>query len=97
MKGRRLVVVDAQDLLNLLTMYTDGDVPLDAELLDIAVSPYLERMIAFLVRSSQWKEAPIDPVQGLVKPLIVRYEGKKCLSWHSNPEEPYEWKERSNK
>ncbi|MBW1723682.1 MAG: hypothetical protein JRJ78_16740 [Deltaproteobacteria bacterium] len=39
--GRRILVVSVEDLLNLLTHYTDGDVPLDAEPLFVGFNKYL--------------------------------------------------------
>lgn len=95
--GKRLIVIDADDLIALLTFYTDGDVPLDTELITIGFSPYLERYVLLQTTSAQWKEAPINPKLGVVEPLIVRYEGKKTLSWNNNPGEEYEWKPISQK
>ena len=91
--GRRIVVVDVEDLLNLLTHYTDGDVPLDAEPLFIGFNRYLERMVGIFVRSAQWRHARVDPTTGVAKPLHIRYEGKRVMSWHQQPGEPTIWKD----
>jgi len=91
--GRRILVVSVEDLLNLLTHYTDGDVPLDAEPLFVGFNKYLQRMVGIFTRSRQWRHARVDPVTGVAKPLHIRYEGKKIMSWHQRPEEPTTWKE----
>jgi hypothetical protein len=91
----RLVVLRADDLKNLLTVYTDGAVPLDAELTEVSVHPYMERSINLTMKSKQWQETTYDPVLRRLRPLLVRYEGKKTLSWHQKKEEEYNWKETS--
>lgn len=95
--SERLIRIKADDLLNLLTVYTDGDVPLDAELTDISINKFLERSIIFTMRSKQWRETAYDVTLGKLRPLIVRYEGKKTLSWHQKKEEPYDWKNFTTK
>ncbi len=95
--SKRLVVIKADDLKNMLTVYTQGDVPLDTELKEIAVNEHLQRMIIFTMGSKQWKETTYDPVLGKLRPLLVRYEGKKTLSWHQKPDEPMQWKDFSKK
>ena len=91
--SERLLVIDGNDLKNLLTVYTDGAVPLDAELIEIAVNAFLKRTIIFTMKSSQWGKTTYDVTTKKLRPLLVRYEGKKTLAWHQNPDEAYEWKD----
>jgi hypothetical protein len=93
--SERLIVINAEDLTNLLTVYTDGDVPLDAKLKEIAINKFFDRTILFEMESSQWKETSMDLNTGKIRPLIVRYDGKKTLSWHQKKDEPYQWREFS--
>ena len=93
--SERLLVISANDIKNLLTVYTDGDIPLDANLKEISINKFFTRTIIFIMESSQWKETSIDLNTGRLRPLIVRYDGKKTLSWHQKKDEPYEWKDFS--
>jgi hypothetical protein len=88
--AQRLIVFDAQSLLQLLTHYSDGkDLPLDGELQAAGVNRLLDRMVGLVVRSKEWTED---------SPLTVRYEGKKILTWTQDPGGPGpEWREAQTK
>jgi len=84
--GTKLLVIDGQSLLNLLTHYTDGAIDLDAKLLSVGVSQFLGEWIGLEVESSQWKDEKI-PGMDAYYPLHVRYEGKKIMKWGRKGEE----------
>lgn len=84
--AQRKIIFDANSLVKLLCHYTqdhDDQIPIDAELVHAAVSPILQRWIAFTLRSNEWK-APT--------PLHIRYEGQKTMSWGGGKESPIVWK-----
>ncbi len=68
----KMFVFEPQDLARLLTHYTDGLVPLDAEVRNVGVNPYLNRFIGLEIASKEWDTS---------EPLHLRYEGKKVMSW----------------
>ena len=83
----RTIYIDADSILKLLTHYSDGDVPLDAELQGAGVSRWLGRWIGLVVKSDQWAhDSGAIANDGGLKPLHVRYEGKKVLSWKGGDE-----------
>ena len=88
----QIIYFDADSLLRLMTHYTEGEVPLDSKLIEAGVSAKLGRWIGLLVESDEWKGIELDVVGGGLKPLQVRYEGKKVLSWGANGD-PLDWKE----
>lgn len=65
-------VFSADSLLKLLTHYSDGAVPLDAELRFAGVNRFLQRMVCLEASSKEWTDA---------SPLHVRYEGKKTAAF----------------
>jgi hypothetical protein len=73
MAGYKLFVFDPRDLVRLMTHYTDGEVPLNAEVSNVLFHPQLERMMAIEVMSNEWET---------MTPLHIRYTGKKVMSWH---------------
>ena len=93
--SERLVVIDAKDIVSLLTVYTDGDVPLDAELKEISINKYFVRTLLLIMESKQWKETTYNTETKRLRPLLVRYDGKKTLSWHQKEQEEYDWKDFS--
>jgi hypothetical protein len=80
--AQREIHFDAQSALRLLTHYTDGDLPLDSELAFAGVSPRLQRWLCFGIASREWTQ------EELAKPLHVRYEGRKVMSWSKNSSDP---------
>lgn len=89
--GSKLIIMDGQSLLNLLTHYTDGAIDLDAKLINIGISEYIESWIGLTVESAHWKDEKL-PNQDAYGPLHIRYEGKKMLTW-GQKNTPYEWKD----
>jgi len=49
--NRQLLIFDGDSLLKLLTAYYDGDVPLDAKLLTVGTSQFLQRWVGLMVES----------------------------------------------
>jgi hypothetical protein len=91
--NQKRIVFTPNSLLKLLTHYTDGAVPLDCECLSVSVNPAMERMIAIDCKSDNWCDTiESDTTPGVLKPLEVRYEGKKTMSWGGQHQE-LEWKE----
>lgn len=88
--AERQIVVSADSILKLLTSFTDGQVPLDAELRAAGVSRTLGRWVGLLVASEQWGGPEI--FGGGLQPLHIRYERKKLLQWDEKGT-PAEWKE----
>src|SRR5690242_8879318 len=80
MSGSKVIVVDAHDLVKLWTHYSEGKMPLDAELNALAVDTRLPRQIAFIVTSKQWQDEPAAG-QDYYNPLHLRYDQKRCMSW----------------
>jgi hypothetical protein len=85
--GTRLIIFDANQILKLLTHYTDGQVPLDAELLSFGVSQFMERWLGLECRSSQWVDGTPIGSDGL-SPLHIRYEGKRLMSLGNLTDQP---------
>ncbi len=84
----RMIVVDANSILRLLTHYSDGAaVPLDAELRTVAFHPKLNRYI--LLQFETEEEGPA--VQQ------VRYEGKKILVWGGERDAPPIWEDAGDR
>ena len=91
--AQKRIVFDPQSVIALLTHYTDGTVPLDTIVKGVKVSPALQRMLAFECESAQWTDTiESDKTPGVLSPLVIRYEGKKTLSWGGKHQE-MEWKE----
>ena len=91
--GIKRIVFDLDTALALLTHYSDGAVPLDADVRGLGVSKLLGRYIGFKVASAQWRDAdlPLDP-SGMLPPLDIRWEGDKVLKW-SERGSPVTWEE----
>jgi len=88
--AERQIIIDADSILKLLTHYTEGQVPVDAELKAAGVSKFLGRWIGLVVASEQW-DAQTFP-DGSLQPLHIRYESKKLLQWDEKGTPP-EWKD----
>lgn len=71
--AQRKVFFDIQSLLNLLTHYTEGKVPSDAEVKIAGPHSILSGWFAMVLASRQWPKGSHD------KPLVFRYEGKRNI------------------
>jgi hypothetical protein len=86
--AQKRIIFDPQSLISLLTHYTDGKVPLDTIVKGVKVHPELNRTIGFECESAQWSNTiESEKSPGVLAPLVVRYEGKKTLSWGGKHEE----------
>ena len=87
MPYQKMFVFDPQDLVRLLTHYTDGLVPLEAEVGTVGFNPLLTRFVGIEVISDEWDTSD---------PLHLRYDGKKTMSWSKGDkvEHPL-WEERN--
>jgi hypothetical protein len=73
MATERLVIFDAEAVLRLLAHYDQGEnLPMDVELLNVGVSPFVQRWIGFECRSNKWQGGKLLPGGGL-SPLHMRY------------------------
>lgn len=90
--AKRLLILDPQSLIRLLTHYTDGEVPLDTEVRSIGQSPYLQRLFMFDCVAGDWPNAQLAPNNLGYYPLHFRYIGRKTLSW-GGPKDEYQWKQ----
>lgn len=88
MSGSKLIQFDANDFCKLLTAYSEGLVPLDFELKHVAVDTRLKRQIAFIGESKQWQDEPM-PGKDEYAPLVLRYEGKRIMSWGRKGTDPF--------
>ena len=87
------IIFDADTLIRLLTAYYDGEVPLDAKVRNVGVSPFLNRWIGIEVESEQWGDVPELPIAGGgMAPLHLRYEGRRNMRWSkSDGDKPINW------
>lgn len=96
--SQRLIVFEPNDLLRLITHYTDGAVPLNGQVRNVAVSTRLPRWIGLEVESDEWANdegAILRGPGGLElgqRPLHIRYEGKKIVSW-GGPQDEMQWRQ----
>jgi len=86
MPNTRLYIFEANSLLKLLTHYSEGEVPLDCELIEVGVHPQLQRMISLKARSKEWSETRELMGSGELWPLTFRYEGKRTMKWTDKAE-----------
>lgn len=92
----RLVEFDVASLLKLLTHYSEGAVPLEAEVRNVQISRFLPRWIALVVDSPSWEGTPFEKGDGYngIEPLHVRYEGKRiCVI--DNLKDPIAWSDEN--
>lgn len=88
--AQRQLIVDDESILQLLIHYSDGkDIPLDSVLKGVGFSAVLGRLIGLEVESAKW-HGPTIGTDGM-RPLTVRYEGKKILTWANDGSTP-EWR-----
>ena len=88
----QLVIFDEQSLLQLLTAYYDGLIPLDAKLLQVGTSQFLQRWVGMWIESDQWpeSEAITGAAEGL-EPLHLRYEGRRIMQWSKKAGDEIDW------
>ncbi len=82
MAGQRLIIIDANDLLELFkhyTAYADENIPIDGEVKNVGFHHGLPRYIKFLV-SGKWT-APERHAGGGMDPLHIRYTGGRVMTW----------------
>ena len=94
MAGSKLIVFDANDFVKLLVHYTEGRVPIDAELKSLGVGTRMKRQIGMLLRSEQWPREELDASGNFYHPLHIRYEGKKIMSWGKKGSEVF-WQDQN--
>ena len=90
--NRQLLIFDGDSLLRLLTSYYDGEVPLDAKLLTVGTSQFLQRWVGLMVESAQWGDGDdIGDGKSGMHPLQLRYEGKRNMSWSKKDGDDIKW------
>lgn len=89
MAGKKEYFFSPNSIIRLLTHYTDGAVPMKGEVKDMLVNPYLGRVIGLLVESNEWQDED-------VKPLHVRYDGKRIATWTQDGSEQHMEFEQKN-
>jgi hypothetical protein len=88
----RLVEFDLKSLVNLLTHFTDGEIPLDCEPKQFMASQYLPRWICLILESKDWSDTPLATAgYGGQEPFIIRYERKQLLQWQGKDHEYAQW------
>ncbi len=88
MSGCKVICFDARDFCKLLTVYSEGRLPLDFELDHVGVDTILTRQIAFIGRSKQWQDEML-PGKTAYAPLMLRYEGQRIMSWGRKGTDPF--------
>lgn len=78
---------DINDFVNLLTHYTDGEVPPDAEVLNFGPSTRLQNWYGILVRTKEWPNA-FEVSPGLYEPFHFRFEGDRILTMNDTHDGP---------
>lgn len=76
--NQRLLIFHPTDILRLLCHYSDGAIPLTAEVKQVGISQIFQRLIIFFVESPEWKEGT-----GVADPMVIEYVGRKTISWDS--------------
>lgn len=91
--AQRKVIFEVSSLMQLLTAYYDGLVPLDAKVLNIGISDHFNRWVGFLIESEQWSsDADIKALTDGQHPLFLRYEGRRNMAWSkSDGPAPITW------
>jgi hypothetical protein len=84
------IIFEGDTLVKLLTAYFDGEVPLDAKILNVMVSPVLNRWIGIEIESGQWPDLP--NTNGQPEYLHLRYEGRRNMRWSkADGDKPINW------
>jgi hypothetical protein len=93
MAHQRTVEFEPQSLLELLKHYAaeaDDSIPMDAELVHAGIHPHMHRWIGLWARGKWSAELPLGP-DGRAKPLHVRYEGQRTMSWGGKADAEITW------
>lgn len=77
----RRIEIDMESLLHLLTHYSQGDFPLDANVINFQVSQHFPRWINLVVDSKDWIDTPFEAGDGYggQMPFFIRYEGNRVM------------------
>lgn len=76
---QKLIIFDPQSLKDLLVHYTEGAVPPDSEAVGLSASRILERYLCLEVRSASWAVEDEVDENGMLVPLIIRFEGNRIF------------------
>jgi len=87
-----LLDFDPHNMVDLLTHYTNGKIPLGAEMLAIGPHVILQRELGMVLESDQWDD-PLLPNQEALAPLYVNYEGRKVMVWGTRDNSDITWQE----
>lgn len=88
--AERIVLFDINSLLKLMTHYSSGEIPLDSEIINFAISPRLPRYVSLMVRSEDWplEDTLWEHVPSELHPYHFRYEGHRTMKWTQQNETP---------
>ena len=91
--ANRLVAFDAASLANLLTHYSQGEIPLGAEIRRVMSSAILPSWIGVVIESPSWENTPLASAgYGEQQPYVFRFEAGRILNWTDRHDE-LNWKE----
>lgn len=83
----RVVEFDLNSLVKLLVHYTEGEIPLDSEAVQLLVSQKLPRWVALILRSKDWSGSSLaTAAYGGTEPFHIRYECKRLMKWQGDPD-----------
>lgn len=95
--ARRNIIFDVSSLWDLMVHYNCGrDLPLYAEVKEVAVSRFMDRMICLVVEAKEWgaDAGDVSPVTGELKPLEFLYEGRHNVTFTSGQgQAKLDWRE----
>ena len=92
MSSRR-VEFDITSLKDLLTHYSEGVIPLTAEVKAVQSSQFLPRWVCLILESEEWENTPFEKAgYGGQEPYLFRYEGKRTMNLN-DLKDPIEWSE----
>lgn len=92
----RQIFFHARDLLDLLIAYNDGrNLPLYAEVKQVAVSAMMPRLLCLVVEAREWAAdaGDVSPATGELLPLLYHYEGRHNMVFTPNKGQALDWKE----
>ena len=86
------IIFDGSTIINLLIAYFDGKIPLDAKILNVGSSQFLQRWIGIEISSEQWDAPEMPNTSGAMHPLHLRYEGRRNMRWSkADGDKPINW------
>ena len=88
--AKRLVIFDVDTLADLLTHFTDGEVPLGSKVIQVMASAYLQEWVALVVENDSWENTPFEAGDGYggQMPYHLRYAAGKLTQWREHGTEP---------